>query len=187
MTDIFLSYSSEDRERVRPLAEALIQQGWSVWWDRDIPTGKTFREVVDEQLSDARSVVVVWTSVSVESRWVLEEARAGRERDILFPVRMDAPSPWLFIDIPAADLTDWDQSESFPAFRQLIQDLTDAQLAVESRDTIQKAAPPRPTAAPAETMPPDPAVPRSRFIGLYKGIWFVMAALALGIVLLLLF
>ena len=34
MSHIFLSYASEDRERVRPLAEALSQQGWSVWWDR---------------------------------------------------------------------------------------------------------------------------------------------------------
>ena len=37
MSDIFLSYASEDRERVRPLAEALSRQGWAVWWDRIIP------------------------------------------------------------------------------------------------------------------------------------------------------
>ena len=60
MSDIFLSYASEDRERVRPLAKALSQQGWEVWWDRIIPTGKTFDEVIDEQLAAARSVVVVW-------------------------------------------------------------------------------------------------------------------------------
>ena len=41
MSDIFLSYASEDRERVRPVAEALGRQGWEVWWDRDIPPGQT--------------------------------------------------------------------------------------------------------------------------------------------------
>ena len=88
MSDIFLSYASEDRERVRPLAEALDRQGWEVWWDRIIPAGKTFDEVIDEQLAAARSVVVVWTSISVKKNWVLEEAEDGRKRGILFPVLM---------------------------------------------------------------------------------------------------
>ncbi len=36
MADIFLSYASEDRERVIPLVEALQADGFSVWWDRNI-------------------------------------------------------------------------------------------------------------------------------------------------------
>ncbi|MCZ6871640.1 MAG: TIR domain-containing protein [Gammaproteobacteria bacterium] len=36
MADIFLSYASEDRERVRPLVAALETGGFSVWWDSDI-------------------------------------------------------------------------------------------------------------------------------------------------------
>ena len=51
MNDIFISYASEDRERVRPLAEALSRQGWSVWWDRDISTGQRFHRVIDEELA----------------------------------------------------------------------------------------------------------------------------------------
>ncbi|MDH3973349.1 MAG: toll/interleukin-1 receptor domain-containing protein [Deltaproteobacteria bacterium] len=39
MSDIFISYSSEGREKVKPLAEVLAEQGWSVWWDRTIRTG----------------------------------------------------------------------------------------------------------------------------------------------------
>ena len=41
MSDIFLSYASDDRSRARSLAEALEAQGWSVWWDRIIPAGRT--------------------------------------------------------------------------------------------------------------------------------------------------
>jgi hypothetical protein len=36
VSDIFISYASEDRSRVRPLADALSGHGWSVWWDRQI-------------------------------------------------------------------------------------------------------------------------------------------------------
>ncbi len=55
MTDIFLSYAREDRERVRPLVEALqAAGGWSVWW-----AGKTFDEVIEQALNKARCVLVV--------------------------------------------------------------------------------------------------------------------------------
>ena len=40
MSDIFLSYSSADRDRVAPIAVALERQGWSVWWDRRILAGQ---------------------------------------------------------------------------------------------------------------------------------------------------
>ena len=41
MGDIFISYAREDRNRIKPLAEALEKQGWSVFWDRTIPAGQT--------------------------------------------------------------------------------------------------------------------------------------------------
>ncbi len=46
MNDIFLSYASEDRERLRPLIAALGAEGWSVFWDRTIPTGKSWRQFI---------------------------------------------------------------------------------------------------------------------------------------------
>jgi hypothetical protein len=33
MADIFISYASEDRDRVMPIIKALEEQGWSTWWD----------------------------------------------------------------------------------------------------------------------------------------------------------
>ena len=39
MADIFVSYASEDRDRILLLVEALESQGWSVWWDRELITG----------------------------------------------------------------------------------------------------------------------------------------------------
>ena len=40
MADVFISYASEDRDRVRPLAEALLSRGFNVWWDRSLSAGQ---------------------------------------------------------------------------------------------------------------------------------------------------
>ena len=34
--DVFVSYASEDREKVRALVTDLEANGFSVWWDRSI-------------------------------------------------------------------------------------------------------------------------------------------------------
>jgi hypothetical protein len=125
MSDIFLSYSSEDREWVRRLADRLLSVGYSVWWDRTIPAGKTFTEVISQALDDARCVVVVWSEHSVKSNWVREEAEEGRRRGILVPVFMHAaPPPLGFRSIQAADLSSWNGEEDTGEFRRLVDDIT---------------------------------------------------------------
>ena len=39
MSDVFLSYASEDRGRVAVIVSALEASGLSVWWDRAIQVG----------------------------------------------------------------------------------------------------------------------------------------------------
>ncbi len=58
MSDIFISYAREDRKKIEAIAKRFENQGWSVWWDRKIPPGKTFSQVIEEELADARCVVV---------------------------------------------------------------------------------------------------------------------------------
>ncbi len=108
MADIFVSYSSTDRERAKVLAEAIEMQGWSVWWDRKIPLGKSWDQVIEEQVDAARCIIVLWSTDSIASSWVKTEAREGKARGILIPVLIDAVKiPLEFRHMQAADLTAW--------------------------------------------------------------------------------
>ncbi|MDF0667560.1 MAG: SUMF1/EgtB/PvdO family nonheme iron enzyme [Nitrospira sp.] len=124
MSDIFISYANEDHDRVRSLAEALEAQGWSVFWDRTIPSGKTWREILEQGLRDARCVVVVWSKTSIESKWVQEEADEGRDRDILHPILIDdVKQPLGFRTIQAAKLAGWNFRDPSLEFKRFLRDL----------------------------------------------------------------
>src|SRR5262245_61702096 len=108
MADIFLSYASADRERIRPLVTILEERGWSVWWDRKIPPGKTWHQVIQQAIDEAKCVVVVWSHQSVQSDWVITEAEEGKDRQALIPVLIDnIKAPLAFRRIQAARLVDW--------------------------------------------------------------------------------
>ena len=55
MDDVFISYANEDKVRVLALAKALEARGFSVWFDRDIPPGATFDDVIEKELNAART------------------------------------------------------------------------------------------------------------------------------------
>ena len=122
MSDIFISYASSDRETAHKFADALEGLGWSVWWDREIPPGKTFDQVIEEELDSARCVVVLWSKESVRSRWVRTEASAALDRERLVPALIDTVAiPLEFKRIQAATLIDWDGDTANPEFDRLVQ------------------------------------------------------------------
>ena len=78
MADIFLSYAREDRAGAERIAQALAGRGYNVWWDRDIPAGPSYTQVIEQALTSAKCVLVLWSAASVASSWVQDEAREGR-------------------------------------------------------------------------------------------------------------
>lgn len=124
MADIFISYAREDESRIQPLVAAFEAQGWSVFWDRRIPAGQTWRDYIGSALQQARCIVVAWSEPSVASQWVAEEADEGRARKVLVPVLLDAvQAPRGFREIQAADLSAWRPGEPSVRFDELLADL----------------------------------------------------------------
>jgi formylglycine-generating enzyme required for sulfatase activity len=125
MVDIFISYAREDQEVVKRLAAALELQGWSVFWDRTIPAGETWRSHIGKSLEEARCVVVAWSVDSIESHWVQEEADDARMRNVLIPVLLAPISPPIgFRSITAANLSGWNGNAEDELFLQFRADIS---------------------------------------------------------------
>jgi TIR domain len=124
MADIFLSYTEHDRNTVSRLAQTLQAVGWTVWWDRRIPAGQTWRSVLERELQSMHCMVVLWSTRSVKSDWVCEEAAEARQLDRLVPVLIERVRPPAgFREVQAADLVDWDGARDFVGLQQLIDDI----------------------------------------------------------------
>ena len=135
MSDIFISYAKGDRPRVEPLAKALEKHGWSVWWDRKIPPGKTFAQVIQEAINTAKCMIVIWSNESIKSEWVIEEATIGNNRGILVPAKIDSIDPPLgFGRIQAADLTNWNTGKSNLGFTALLDSIKEVVELSEKKD-----------------------------------------------------
>jgi hypothetical protein len=122
MANVFLSYAREDGAKAALIARALTGQGWTVWWDRTIPPGRTFDDVIEDALEDASCVVVLWSKAAITSHWVRAEAAEGMRRGILVPAFLhDVKIPLEFRRIQAANLTSWNGSVGDPKFEQFLQ------------------------------------------------------------------
>ena len=123
-TDIFISYSREDREVVRRFAQALTDERYRVWWDGALHSGETFDEVIEEQLRAAKAVVVLWSPRSVKSRWVRAEATLADRRNKLVPVIIEpCDRPIIFELAHTIDLSHWQGEQDDPAWQVFLSDI----------------------------------------------------------------
>jgi hypothetical protein len=124
MSDIFISYKREEQLVARRLADALQKMGWSVWWDPKLRAGERFDDAIEEALKDAKSVIVMWSKLSVQSRYVRDEATFALNRNKLVPIQTEEVNlPFRFEGIQTTQLMNWDGSDNFPGFQKLIADL----------------------------------------------------------------
>jgi hypothetical protein len=90
MSDVFLSYARDDAPFAEKLAKLLEASKLDVWWDRRLLAGDDFNAEIEKALTDARCVVVLWSPLSVDSKWVRGEAQRALDAKKLIPI-MIAP------------------------------------------------------------------------------------------------
>ncbi len=161
MSDVFVSYASADRDRAQAVAAELQARGLSVWWDRAIPPGRQFDEVIEEALDAARCVALLWTEASAASHWVKTEGAEALRRGVLVPalLQADVRIPLEFRRVQAANLSQWSPGQASPEFDQFFAAVQDV-VRKAPADREPRTRPPRPTAPPpASPVSPPPAVP----------------------------
>lgn len=108
--DLFVSYKSEDRDRVAPLVAALEADGIGLWWDAHLGGGSAWRDEIEAALNAARCVLVIWSTRSTgpDGSFVRDEATRALRRGVYLPVRIDAVEPPLgFGETQALPLIGW--------------------------------------------------------------------------------
>ncbi|MGD1855297.1 MAG: TIR domain-containing protein [Leptolyngbyaceae cyanobacterium] len=70
MTQVFLAYAQTDVEVMRTVRRSLWRQGMTVWSNQtDIPTGKAFKQVVNQGIEEADTMVYLLSPDSLRSNY----------------------------------------------------------------------------------------------------------------------
>jgi formylglycine-generating enzyme len=121
MADVFISYSREDRGMVDRLAKRLASYQISVWFDDRLEHASPFDRAIQNELSTARTVLVLWSPAASASEWVRAEAAHARDRGVLLMATIQTcvpPPP--FNVMQAADLRQWVGTDNYSEWLKLV-------------------------------------------------------------------
>jgi TolB-like protein/tetratricopeptide (TPR) repeat protein len=155
VADLFVSYKSEDRDRVAPLVAALEADGVGLWWDAHIGGGTAWRDTIETELNAARCVLVVWSTRSTgpEGSFVRDEATRALRRGAYLPVRIDPVEPPLgFGETQALSLIGWKGNRENPGYAAV-------------RAAVQAVIAGKPHVAPATAYRPKRGIDRRLVLG----------------------
>jgi adenylate cyclase len=144
MSDVFVSYARPDEPQAKRVAEALRALGHNVWRDDELPAHRPYSEVIEERLSSAKAVVVLWSAEAARSQWVRAEADTARNSGTLVQAVLDGTIPPLpFNQIQCADLSSWKGSSDDPGWKKLAASVS--ALAGEAQATTARRSSRHPT------------------------------------------
>jgi len=126
VADVFVSYKREDADIARRIVQALRESGFSVWWDDSITPRQSWDTEIEQAISTASAVAVLWSPRSVASDWVRTEAHYGQERGKLVPAVIEPCTiPIAFTLTQTLNLSGWNGDLEDRQWRKLLTWITD--------------------------------------------------------------
>jgi adenylate cyclase len=91
MADIFISYSSKDREKAEQLTELLASAGLSVWIDQaGLEVSNSWSKEIVQAINDCKAFLVLLSPNSLESHNVIKEVSlASEKRKKILPLELE--------------------------------------------------------------------------------------------------
>ena len=93
MVDIFVSHSEQDRDVAQALAKFLEGLGWAVLWGKTPVRDDDRHDVNMAELANTQLVIVIWSRSSVSKAFLLRDAIAARDANMLMHVTNSAAPP----------------------------------------------------------------------------------------------
>jgi len=122
MPGVFISYARSNEQAAELVARLLVDSGYEVWRDDQLPAHRNYADVIQENLSSAGAVVVLWSADACQSQWVRAEADWARQAGTLVQASTDGTMPPLpFNQIQCGDLAGWDGNRDAQGWRKVEQ------------------------------------------------------------------
>ena len=126
MADIFISYKKEEVAAAKLYAEQFKAEGFSVWWDDDIRPEKSWDATIEEQITQASVVVVLWSPRATQSEWVRKEAHFAHDHSKLVPIFIEmCQLPLAFTLVQTINLAGWSGNRQDAGWIKLLTWITD--------------------------------------------------------------
>lgn len=87
---IFISYSHKDSDRVWPIIDRMLKDGYRVWYDEGIDPGTEWNKIIAAKLNQCSRFIVFLTKNSIQSKFV--------RREINFADRKDKPILQIYLE-----------------------------------------------------------------------------------------
>jgi formylglycine-generating enzyme required for sulfatase activity len=108
MSHIFISYSKQNKDYARKLADKLREEGFDVWIDKDrINSGANWERSIFNGIDQSAAFVVVMTPQAHASDWVLRECQYAEKRGKpTFPLLLEGEEFPRYIHLQYRDVRD---------------------------------------------------------------------------------
>ena len=98
---IFISYSSKNRDIATRLYNDLLCEGYPVWMDKALEEIKEWKPQIEDNLRKSNRFIVLISSHSVKSKWVLHEGSiAYALKQLIIPLKIEDFGQYLATDLP---------------------------------------------------------------------------------------